>query len=164
MVEHQGAASVSSELGKGSEFTLWLPIAAVAEAAPVAVGTPAPRSTILLVDDEPLLLAASARLLRSMGYDVVTATDGLQALDRLAESPEKPIAVVSDVAMPRLDGFQLLARIREQGLGVPVILTSGYPRDHEMSDLGVEPDAFVSKPFRRSELAAKLEQLTGPRG
>jgi EAL domain-containing protein (putative c-di-GMP-specific phosphodiesterase class I) len=118
-------------------------------------------SRILLVDDEPLILRAYAAMLATRAYDVHTAASGAEALEQLrAQSFD---VIISDIAMPGLDGLALLRQIRELDLDVPVILMTGGP-SVESAALAVEQGAFryLSKPVRMKELCdavAKASQL-----
>ena len=83
------------------------------------------RGAVLLVDDDPVLLRALARQLRTGGYEVETALDGQEAM-RLVRSHGYDV-IVSDIAMPNLDGMQLLREVRAHDLHVPVALITGAP-------------------------------------
>jgi len=78
---------------------------------------------LLVVDDEPALREVISSTLVARGYDVVTAKDGLEALDQLVES--LPDMIISDLKMPRMSGFEFLAVVRQRFPHVPVIATSG---------------------------------------
>ena len=84
---------------------------------------------ILLVDDDLDLLDVTAYALRREGYEVITATDGLQAMKRWEE--DRPAAVVLDIGLPRLDGYGVCARIREAG-STPVILLTALTMEEEV--------------------------------
>ncbi|MET0792670.1 MAG: response regulator, partial [Polyangiaceae bacterium] len=79
---------------------------------------------ILVVDDEASARSGLSKLLEQEGYSVATAADGLLALEAISESA--PALVVTDLKMPNLDGMGLLAKIAEQGLGIPVIVTTAF--------------------------------------
>jgi len=113
---------------------------------------------ILLIDDDPALLDVLSLALEDAGFDVVTAEDGLAGLAALSEG--EPAVVVSDVNMPRLDGFSLCRRLRESGSTVPVILLTS--RDSEIDEaLGLElgADDYVTKPFSTRILLARIKAL-----
>jgi signal transduction histidine kinase len=138
------------------------PVAGAAGACPQDGGAPAaqgPRPRVLVVDDSPEMLAYVAELL-SDACDVITAEDGEQAWARLQCVPVE--AVVSDVMMPRLDGFGLTARIKASaGLShVPVILlTARGGADASVSGLQTGADDYIAKPFSPLELRARVQAV-----
>lgn len=104
---------------------------------------------ILIAEDEPVLRELLTDLMVDEGYRVVTARNGVEAL-QLA-GLQSPDLVISDIAMPRLDGLELVQRLREQGVQVPVILISGHAARPDLP--GVR---FVRKPF---DLEALIEEV-----
>jgi EAL domain-containing protein (putative c-di-GMP-specific phosphodiesterase class I) len=85
----------------------------------------AAKARVLLVDDEPELLQAASRILRRAGYDVETCANGADALERMLKS--NPDVIVSDINMPRMDGIELLRKVRERDLDLPVVLLTSQP-------------------------------------
>jgi two-component system response regulator HydG len=115
------------------------------------------KPTILVVDDEAAALSGLEKLLRSEGYRVATARDGQEALERLDE--EVPDVVVSDLKMPRLDGFGLLAAIRERDATLPVIVVTAYgdvPTAVRAMREGAE--SYLVKPIDFDELTLGIER------
>jgi two-component system, OmpR family, response regulator MprA len=113
---------------------------------------------ILVVDDEAAVRESLERSLRFEGYQVVTASDGAQALERVRE--DRPDAVVLDVLMPRLDGLEACRRLRARGDDLPVLLLTA--RDavaDRVSGLDVGADDYLVKPFALEELLARLRAL-----
>jgi DNA-binding response OmpR family regulator len=113
---------------------------------------------ILLVDDDPALLEVLGMAVADAGHEVITAPDGAAALESIHAA--KPDLVVSDVNMPRLDGFSLCRRLREAGLAIPVVILTS--RDGEIDEaLGLElgADDYVSKPFSTRVLMARITSL-----
>ncbi len=113
---------------------------------------------VLIADDDDSVRRLLALEVRSLGHEVVEATDGAMAVERaLSEAPQ---AVFLDVLMPRLNGFDALARLREQGYaGKVVIITALSSTTTEQLDAGTPPDAMLSKPFRKRDVARVLEEL-----
>ena len=107
---------------------------------------------ILVVDDEPVIRDVLSALFSGEGYAVQTAGDGLAALDAIAAT--RPDLVIADIIMPRLDGWGLLSRLREQHAAVPIILLSATFR-------GNPPDGviFVAKPFDIDHLLAVVARI-----
>ncbi len=113
--------------------------------------------TILLAEDNELVRASTARTLRDLGYSVLDARDGLEAIDQLASASRIVHLVVTDVLMPRLDGVALARRLRTSHPGLPVLFLSGNPPE-EMADL-VATGEFLAKPFSHEELAKRVRAL-----
>ncbi len=115
---------------------------------------------VLLVDDEPLVRTAHRRLLQSLGYQVTEAADGLEALERLRLAPEGFDLVLTDQAMPRLDGVGLTRAIRAERPGTRIILCTGYSDgvdEARARTLGVQ--ALLGKPIERADLAVALRRV-----
>jgi two-component system response regulator MprA len=113
---------------------------------------------VLVVDDEPAVRRALERALRLESYDVELAADGEEALDRLVTSPVD--AVVLDVLMPRLDGLEVVRRMRQGGDKTPVLmLTARDAIDDRVAGLDVGADDYLVKPFALRELQARLRAL-----
>ena len=128
VADHQGRISCESAPGIGTAFQVELPIAPVEAAAP-APDAPSARAargteTVLVVDDEELLRRVMREVLKRAGYKVLLASDGEQALAILQQQPVD--LVLLDRSMPRMSGEQLLARMEELRLQLPVILLTGY--------------------------------------
>jgi len=160
VAEHGGELSVSSVEGEGTRFLISLPALVTppprraARFAPVTGGS---TPTVLLVDDEHRVVRVLALALEREGYRVLTATSAGDAL-RLAESG--PVdAVLLDVWMPGIDGWQTLADLRAAGIGAPVILMSGVPLEDDLRSL--QAAALLSKPFSITELVAAVEEVVG---
>jgi two-component system cell cycle sensor histidine kinase/response regulator CckA len=167
MLEHNGAVTVESQPGLGAVFRLLLPLSN--EALPSKeVSRPLVQDSglILLVDDEPLVLAAGTQLLKSLGFTVVAASDGDQALQRFHELSKLLVAVICDVVMPRMSGSELVRELRAIDASVPIVVASGFPRN-ERPSLGVaspgRADAFLAKPFHRNELSRTLSSVIRPK-
>ena len=113
---------------------------------------------ILLIDDDRSLLDVLALSFEDEGYDVVCAYDGEEGWVKLKN--ERPDVIVSDVNMPRLDGFSLCRRLRDEGYDLPLILLTS--RDNEIDEaLGLElgADDYVAKPFSTRVLTARVKAL-----
>jgi two-component system, cell cycle sensor histidine kinase and response regulator CckA len=176
-----GFVYVDSEPGKGTSFRIFLPRhhpeaeAAVVEAAAAngaAKEQPAeakPRTdltgqgTILLVEDEEGLRSLNARGLRSRGYSVIEASNGIEALEALEEKDGDVDLVVSDVVMPEMDGPTLLKSMRERNPDLKIIFVSGYAEDaFEKSLPENQQFAFLPKPFTLSQLVAAVKETMTP--
>jgi two-component system, OmpR family, KDP operon response regulator KdpE len=118
---------------------------------------PAKKTTILAADDDPQILRLIARNLQLEDYDVVTATDGQEALERL-EAQKFDLAML-DVMMPKLDGFAVCARVREFS-SVPIIMVTARGQDQDkIHGLDLGADDYLTKPFSVEELLARVRSV-----
>jgi two-component system, OmpR family, KDP operon response regulator KdpE len=118
---------------------------------------PAKKTTILAADDDPQILRLIARNLQLEDYDVVTATDGQEALERL-EAQKFDLAIL-DVMMPKLDGFAVCARVREFS-SVPIIMVTARGQDQDkIHGLDLGADDYLTKPFSVEELLARVRSV-----
>jgi PAS domain S-box-containing protein len=164
-----GNVWVYSEPGKGTSFKIYLPRDASDAAPTVRDAAPAARvegtETLLIVEDEESLRGLATRILARLGYTVLTAANGGEAL-LLCEQHAKEIhLVLTDVVMPMMGGRVLVERLRGVRPGIKVLYMSGYTDNaivhHGVLDADVK---FIGKPFRADDLATKVrEVLDGPR-
>jgi len=116
--------------------------------------------SILVVDDEPAVRESLRRALELEGYEVELAADGAEALERLANGPAEPDAVLLDVLMPRVDGIEVCRRLREEGRRLPILmLTARAEVADRVAGLDAGADDYVVKPFALEELLARLRAL-----
>jgi CheY-like chemotaxis protein len=118
-------------------------------------------TTILIVDDEPLIAMALEAALEDEGYNVSTAANGRQGLDRLKQEP-RPDLVLSDIMMPVMNGTAMLREISAQPdlAGIPVILLTSVPREL-VATTGANVVAIMRKPFSLADLLSKIEHVVG---
>jgi PAS domain S-box-containing protein len=120
-------------------------------------GAPAPRGLALVADDEPTVRQVGEMMLKQMGFDVLTATTGAEAVALFEANAEDVRLVLLDLMMPVMDGTEALAAIRARS-AVPVILCSGYTSEAVPEDLATAPaTSFLQKPFARADLMKVLE-------
>jgi len=112
---------------------------------------------ILIVDDEPDIRGVLAAVLADESYPAATARDGIETLELIEAAA--PDVVVSDVTLPRLDGIELVRRLRERSLGVPVVLVTALPVRVDLPGVRVLP-----KPFSLDELVDTVERCRAPWG
>jgi len=176
-----GFVYVDSEAGKGTSFHIFLPrhhpelevqpdpVAATNGAVKEPPAEVKPRTdltgqgTILLVEDEEGLRSLNARGLRSRGYSVIEASNGIEALEALEEKNGAVDLVVSDVVMPEMDGPTLLKTMRGRNPDLKIIFVSGYAEDaFEKSLPENQQFAFLPKPFTLSQLVAAVKETMTP--
>jgi two-component system response regulator MprA len=118
---------------------------------------------LLVADDSETVLLMLQRRLEMEGYDVVTATDGLEALERLREAgSQEPDVILLDAMMPNMSGTEVLEELRKSGSKIPVLMISAHLDAQEpdrMRSLGAA-DA-IPKPFEWEDLIGKIEELAG---
>jgi PAS domain S-box-containing protein len=155
-----GAMEISSRVGKGTTVTLWLPRArpedflrAAPPPAVAAEDVAAAKLRILLVDDDALVSMNTADMLTDLGHGVVEAESPAHAL-QLLETDDRFDAVVTDYAMPTMNGLELAARIRQRTPGLPIILATGYAELPSNTTTGFPR---LAKPYTQEQLAEVLE-------
>jgi two-component system, cell cycle sensor histidine kinase and response regulator CckA len=165
--QSNGHVAVSTELGVGTTFTIYLPaVEASAENGTYTNGhveTGSDRrgtETVLLVEDDERVRRLTTMILQSSGYIVVTAADGAEAI-QLADSHGGPFdLLVTDVVMPEMSGPDLAKTLQLQCRAMKVLFTSGYTGDAIFSHEALPNDvAFMQKPYTPSSLAKKVRQL-----
>lgn len=120
-------------------------------------------SSVLIVDDSPSVRHINSNLISNAGWQPLLAKDGLEALEVLQTARELPCAVVTDVEMPRMDGYELLAAIKRQEYlrAIPVIIITSRSGDkHRQKAYNLGVSAYLNKPFEESDLIEKIRQLT----
>ncbi|MFO1062001.1 MAG: PAS domain-containing protein [Dongiaceae bacterium] len=153
-----GAFSLSSAPGKGTRAELYLPVADVRaeprQVRPESIATlPGRPLAILLVDDEELVRAGTAEMLRELGHAVTEANGAAEALVRLADGTPFDL-VVTDFMMPHMNGAELAQAVRDRRPDLPVLLITGYAGAENEPDL-----PRLAKPFRQGDLAARVQAV-----
>ncbi|HEX2166292.1 MAG TPA: ATP-binding protein, partial [Longimicrobiales bacterium] len=154
-----GAIDLESEPGEGTTFRVWLP--AVEEWSGAPDRTPPPRpgtghERILIVDDDSAVRSVTCRILRRLGYKVVEAVSGEDALLKLAAGDALPDLVITDLVMPGMTGAELYRELTLQYPQLRVLFTSGYAPDNVGMDIRVA--LFIEKPYTTSALAARVRE------
>ncbi|MBN1346590.1 MAG: cache domain-containing protein [Phycisphaerae bacterium] len=161
---HKGVLEVKSELGKGSTFRCLFP--AVDRPAEPLVAPPKEfeawrgSGTVLLVDDEETIRAVGRQMLERLGFDVLTAADGREAIRVFQEHAPEIACVLLDLTMPEMDGEEAFRALREIRADVPVILSSGYGEQEVIARFsGTDLTAFIEKPYGSKGLIPKIREV-----
>lgn len=162
--QHKGHICVYSEPGKGTLFKIYIPTVKATDTAPANTETTddiqSGTETILLVEDNDQVRDVVEDILDSLGYTVITAINGKEALSILAHHTSTIDLLLTDVVMPEIDGKELYTKACEHYPELKVIYMSGYTKDvithHGMIDKGI---LFIQKPFSRKKLAAQLREV-----
>lgn len=167
IAQHSGFIEVTSTPGMGSTFTVYLPSARLGATASHSPGLEEARAlgqeTLLVVEDESAVRAVVQRNLRRLGYHVVVASNGIEAL-KIADDFRSVDLLLSDVVMPEMDGPELAARMRSFGRDIPVLFVTGYSADRLARSDALGPfDQVMEKPYRLKELASKIRDMLDAR-
>jgi PAS domain S-box len=163
---HKGALKVDSEVGRGTTFTLLFP-AAQTQAREITSSTPGARAwkghgQVLVVDDEETVRTLTRRMLERVGFTVLTAQDGRQAVEIFQRVGAEVDLVILDLTMPHLDGEACFRELRLIKPTIKVILSSGY-NEQDVVNLfaGKGLAGFIQKPYTNDELIAKVRDVLG---
>jgi CheY-like chemotaxis protein len=168
--QSNGHVTIYSEPGLGTSVRLYVPVAEAADErqpAPRGDGTGQPprgMETILIVEDDPFVRSHAIASLQSLGYTIIVAADGREALNLLSNGAHADL-LFTDIVMPGgISGWELAARARALAPGMRVLFTSGYPQEALTRRGHVDPQApMLAKPFRLAELARRVrETLDAP--
>ena len=161
---HEGFINVYSEVGKGTEFRIYIPAAVSPQAERLEGRQPdvplGHGELILIVDDELPILEVARNTLEENGYKVLTASDGAEGLARYAEHRKEVDAVLIDMVMPYLDGAATIRALRKLDPAVKIIASSGLAANDKLfenADVGVR--TFLSKPYSAEKLLRALSEI-----
>jgi CheY-like chemotaxis protein len=160
--QHNGYIAVDSQVGKGTQFNLYFPIAGSSE--PVS-GQKSEilvhgKGTLLVVDDEPVFHEILTKIFTGLGYGVHCCAGGAEAVEYYREHASGIAVVILDMNMPKMSGLQCFRHLKEINPGARVIVASGYGDNSDreaMQKQGVR--AFIQKPYKAVELSMKIAEL-----
>jgi len=160
---HSGVVTVESEPGRGSTFRVFFPVSVeevprqpdkVGNDGDVLISTVSPiemegGGIVLLVEDEEMLRNMAAAMLTLLGFAVLEAKDGVEAVEVFRQRQNEISCILCDLTMPRMNGWETLTALRKLAPDIPVILTSGYDKAHVMAGDHPElPQVFLGKPYK----------------
>lgn len=165
MNEFNGHINVESMPGKGSVFTLYLPLSRKADIHMLSEDTKGVseipmgnRETVLLVDDEEIILELGRKLLEHLGYNVILAEDGYAALDLYTKHANEIEIVILDMLMPKLSGKEVFDRLRKKNPELKIIVSTGYCKEDFLQSLSdKKANGILKKPYKISEMAHLLQ-------
>ena len=160
-----GGITVESKPGQGSVFRVFLPV--ISRRSPPSLPEKAAKApeiegggTVLLIEDEEQVRNMAEVMLTRLGYTVLEARDGIEAVEIFRQHQDEIRCVLSDLTMPRMDGWETLAALRKISPDIPVILSSGYDEAQVMAGEHPErPQAFLGKPYGLKELCGVIGRL-----
>jgi PAS domain S-box-containing protein len=159
---HGGYIDVESKKGHGSTFSIYLPASGIKvqkslESSEQFIGG---TGTVLLVDDEEVILEVGKNLLEAMGYQVVIAKDGKEAIKVYKKSRDVIDIVILDMIMPNMGGGEAYDRMKEVNPNIKVLLSSGYSIDGQATEILKRGcDGFIQKPFKMNELSERIREI-----
>ena len=159
---HGGFINVYSEKGEGTTFNIYLPASEkeIIEEKKLSEGVLRGSETILLVDDEDMIIDIGEQLLEKMGYTAVIARNGKEAIDIYEKNKDKIDIVILDMIMPDMSGGDTFDRMREIKSDVKVLLSSGYSISGQATEILERGcDGFIHKPFNMKQLSRKLREI-----
>jgi len=157
---HGGCIRVESEVGRGTTFHLYLP-RSVREPEPSGTkeaGLLGGTETILLVDDEELVLSVARRILERRGYTVLCARDGQEGLEIFQDPSARVDLAILDLQMPRMDGRDLAVRLRQLDPQLPMLISSGLNEGPEIDTSGSLKLGFINKPYHTRDLLQRVRE------
>jgi PAS domain S-box-containing protein len=160
--QHDGLIHLYSELGRGTSFRIYLPVTEEKQRQLRTRKRPKLRGgteTILIAEDEEALRRLTHRMLTELGYEVLSAQDGQQALELYAAHRERISLVILDLVMPKLSGYSVYEQLREMDSRLPVIFMTGYGTQSPLSQRVLESGAILlQKPYTLEMLSAQLRE------
>ena len=159
---HDGIITAESAEGKGATFKIYLPVSdkpfidQLQAEQQIMTGS----ETILLIDDETMILDVAAEMLKKIGYKVLTAQRGREAIDIYRLNQEKVAVVILDLIMPEMSGGEVYERLKEINSNVKVLLSSGYSLKGQAAEILKRGcNGFIQKPFIINELSNKIREI-----
>ncbi|HPX91603.1 MAG TPA: response regulator, partial [Spirochaetota bacterium] len=160
--DHNGFISIDSEEGKGTEITIAIPVAKPEKTKQEEILQEeiSEGGTILIADDEDLIRNTLERILKSLSYSVITASEGSEAIEIIRQNANRIDAVFLDLIMPKMSGAEVLQKIREIDKQLPVIIISGFSTLSSFDEaINMGANAFLQKPFKKEDVIKTLTKI-----
>jgi len=159
---YRGQITVDSTMGKGTCFTIYLPITKKRKVhiPSEKENLPLGNESILFVDDEPPIAKMGSKILEQLGYSVITRTSSVEALELFRSKPQEFDLVITDMTMPNMTGDKLAAELMNIRSDIPVILCTGYSKKiSEKTEAETGIKAFADKPISKADLAKTVRNV-----
>jgi signal transduction histidine kinase len=166
IINHGGWIEIDSEPGKGTVVSIYLPVYANTEEAllrrekeiaDISKG----KGTILIIDDEEVILDTGRLALEHLGYKVLTANTGMEAISIVENAGEDIDLAILDIGLPDIMGDKVCQRIQELRPNIKVVVSTGYMVEDITDDMKIKAQGFIQKPFSMSKMAMKLKEVLG---
>jgi PAS domain S-box-containing protein len=159
---HGGFINVHSEKGRGTSFTVYLPASKKSAGMEKDICEPVVKGsgTVLLVDDEKMILDVGGQMLEKLGYQILTAPNGNEALKLFELHQDHIVLVILDMIMPVMGGSETFDKLKSMHPNIKVILSSGYAVDGQAADILKRGcNGFIQKPFSLKQLSRKMSEV-----
>ncbi|UCG99962.1 MAG: response regulator, partial [Deltaproteobacteria bacterium] len=159
---HGGIINVSSEKGKGTTFTIYLPASRkeITEEKELTHEVSRGKETVLLIDDEDTIIDVGQEIIKALGYTVLVARSGKEAIEIYEKNKEKIDMVILDMIMPGMGGGETYDRIKEINPDIKVLLSSGYSVEGQATEILKRGcDGFMQKPFNTRQLSERIRKI-----
>jgi len=166
IINHGGWIEIDSEPGKGAIVSIYLPVSAnteevlLREEKEIAENFKG-EGTILIIDDEEVVLATSRLALEHLGYKVLSANTGMEAISIVETAGEDIDLAILDIGLPDISGDKVCQKIQELRPNIKVVVSTGYMVEDITDDMKIKAQGFIQKPFSMSKMAIKLKEVLG---
>lgn len=157
---YKGVIDVETRPGKGTRVRIFFPVIDYQKAVPVDLSGVRAQATVMVIDDDECIRTLTVTMLNRLGYPVITAASGREALERLEQGSLPPQVVLLDMDMPGMSGHVLFPHLVRLCPDLKVVVCSGYPLDAPVQELmALGAHAFLQKPFSMTDLAGMVQSL-----